>query len=147
MVVAGRPVVGVSLRRGCHRGRFPLACNDHQLLSLPSFTMRLPLLSAAVVLLPVSSLAAQLLAPQVYLHPSPHDGQTASPPALSDDEAHTVIAHHLGATKGHLLPALGDWVHMLTGSAAVAPESAKPKILVVQGVVDADGESCLLSFR
>lgn len=106
--------------------------------------MRLALSSLLLLpLLSVASASSQvfLSSPQVYLHPTPPS--TSSPPTLTEEQAQAVIGHHLGASRHHQLPALGDWTKLLgVGHGVVGMKTGeeKARVLVVQGVGYPEGE-------
>ena len=106
--------------------------------------MRLSLSSLLVLpLLSVASASSQVIlsSPQVYLHPSPPSA--GPPPTLSEEQAQAVIGHHLGASRHHQLPALGDWTKLLgVGHGVVGGNTGedKARVLVVQGVGYPQGE-------
>ncbi|CDZ98859.1 Domain of unknown function DUF3844 [Phaffia rhodozyma] len=95
------------------------------------------------------SLAQQtaLSVPQVYLYPAPSSSKdtTASTPlTLTDDQARSVLAHHLGATRGIHLPEIWEevegWSRMLVGGMfgglahRDGDDGEKGRVLIVQGV-------------
>ena len=130
--------------------------------------MRLSLLVAALPALALASAQqTPLVAPQVYLYPSPPSSSSSSsnlPPALTPDQAASVLAHHLGETRHAFLPealdGLEKWAGLMwdevkaaTGlghggtSAGVAGEGgARGRVLVVQDVQDPSGPSFALAY-
>lgn len=123
--------------------------------------MRVPSLLVAV--LPTAALAVvaaqqtPLVAPQVYLYPSPPATSSSGlPPALTPDQAASVLAHHLGESRHAFLPdaldglekwagLMWDEVKVVTGlshagsAASTAGGSGRGRVLVVQDVQDPTG--------
>jgi hypothetical protein len=127
--------------------------------------MRLPSLLVAVLPAFVVAAAQQtpLVAPQVYLYPSPPSAASSSlPPALTPDQAASVLAHHLGESRHAFLPdaldGLEKWAGLMwnevkaatglshSSGASAGGATGRGRVLVVQDVHDPSGPSLFLFY-
>lgn len=111
------------------------------------------LFNSAVLLAPVvlaKSYHAAQQPIQVYLHPTPsaqYHAAAAAAPTLTAEQANAVLAHHLGQDMSDFeeLPQDEDmWSHLMgMWNGHTRPEGHKPKVVIVQGGVEAQGASGL----